>query len=100
MKSVYALPKTASERRDFISTMSPETHDLLVDLYGTANKFINSKNRVEPLESWIMLYDRTMGFLPDALDLLSDMNMASADEDPRVGLYFILENKVLKYLKR
>lgn len=78
--------------------MMPINKKLIDDLYGKHSKFIESNDRHEPLESWILRYDRGMGFTPEVLNICNEIGVIPVEEDPRIELYGHLEYLVKKSL--
>lgn len=95
----FDLPTTPAARKMFFNTMMPVNQRLIVDLYRTEDKFLTSDTRHNPLETWILRYDRAMGFTPDVLTLSNEIGVTSTG-DIRVDLYghlaYLVRNRKAK----
>lgn len=93
--ATFDLPTTPATRAKYMSYMYDMNKKLILDLYGSEHKWLTNKTRVQPLESWILRYDRVMGYTPDVLVLADEIGFATTG-DARVELYGELANRVVQ----
>lgn len=87
---------TVLERIDTFKLMVDMNKMLILQLYGSEKAYYINKNRHEPLDNWIIRYDKGMGNITDITSLLVDMNIEPMNEDISDQVYRSLLFKVIE----
>ena len=92
--SLFALPETRTARKQVYNEMGTETRQLIDKLFGNESKYLSSAKRIKPLEDYIVRYSKIMAFVPECINMLTELGVTTYGGDPRVDLYYVLKERV------
>jgi hypothetical protein len=74
------------ERSAYIGGIHPTVQDLLISLYGSVDRYVNTK-KIEKLESYIIRYEQICGIEVEVLALANDMRFELQTRETALELY-------------